>query len=300
MPFWPSLEPCAKLTPVQVGDQDAADPPAGRLVAFGRGIQRRIADDELQHQQQDRRHAEAEQRREQQRVADLGRLAPVDARGAVAAAHQRIGDADADDRADQRVRRGRRQAEIPGAEVPDDGRNQQREHHGEAGAASDLQDQFHRQQRDDAEGDRAGREQHAEEIEEARPHHGEFRRQRMGVDHGRDRVGGVVETVDEFEAERDQERHEQQDVGQEGGDPHAGGVDVGVDAVGDEQQSGGEDAEEQDHGQRIETLVQVRPGGRLDGRRVGYRWIECNIGHSDAPSEYAEEGASLTEDLKVR
>ena len=81
----------------------------------------------------------------------------------------------------------------------------------------------------------------------------------MGVDHGRDRVGGVVEAVDEFEAERDQQCHEQQDIGQVGGDPHAGRVDVGVDAVGDVQQSGGEDAEEQDHGQRIEPLVEVRP-----------------------------------------
>ena len=32
-----------------------------------------------------------------------------------------------------------------------------------------------------------------------------------GVDHGRDRIGGVVEAVDEFEAERDQEGDEQQD-----------------------------------------------------------------------------------------
>jgi hypothetical protein len=28
-----------------------------------------------------------------------------------------------------------------------------------------------------------------------------------GVDHGGDRVGGVVEAVDELEAERDQQRH---------------------------------------------------------------------------------------------
>ena len=93
----------------------------------------------------------------------------------------------------------------------------------------------------------------------------------MGVDHGRDRVGGVVEAVDEFEAERDQQRHEQQNIGQVGGDPHAGRVDVGVDAVGDVQQPGGEDAEEQDHGQRIEPLVEVWPRVRLDRRRVAHR-----------------------------
>ena len=68
---------------------------------------------------------------------------------------------------------------------------------------ADLQDQFDRQQRDDAEGDGAGGGQNAEEVEEARPDHGELRRQRVGVDDRRDRVGGVVETVDELEAEGD-------------------------------------------------------------------------------------------------
>ena len=115
MPFCPSLEPCAKLTPVQVSDQDAADPQRRRLVAFGLFIELRIAHDELQHQQQERRDAEAEQRREQQRVADLGRLGPVHTRGAVTAVHQRIGNADADDRTDQRVRRG---AGRPSYQVP--------------------------------------------------------------------------------------------------------------------------------------------------------------------------------------
>ena len=143
-------------------------------------------------------------------LADLGHLAPVDAGGAVLAAHHRVGDADADDRADQRVRAGGRQAEPPGAEVPDDRRDQQREHHGEAGARADLQDQLDRQQRDDAEGDRAGRGEHAEQVPAARPDDGDLRLERVGVDDGRHRVGGVVEAVDELEAERDQHRHAEQ------------------------------------------------------------------------------------------
>ena len=73
------------------------------------------------------------------------------------ALHQLIGDADANDRANQRVRAGRRQPEPPRAQVPDDGGDEQREDHGESGAAADLQDQLDRQQRDDAEGYRAGR-----------------------------------------------------------------------------------------------------------------------------------------------
>ena len=57
-------------------DQDAADPQRRRLVALrARRYSAGLRDDELQHQQQDRGQHEAEQRRQQQRVADLGRLA---------------------------------------------------------------------------------------------------------------------------------------------------------------------------------------------------------------------------------
>jgi hypothetical protein len=84
-------------------DQEAADPPWRRLIALRLGIERRDADDETDGEQQERRGGEADQRRQQQRLADLGGLGPVHARRAVLAAHQRIGDADADDRADQRV-----------------------------------------------------------------------------------------------------------------------------------------------------------------------------------------------------
>ena len=75
-------------------------------------------------------------------------------------------------------------------------------------------------------------------LQQTRPDHGDVGRQRVGVDDGRDRVGGVVEAVDEFEAERDQQRDEKQDIGQVGRDPRAGGVDIDIDAVGDEQQRG--------------------------------------------------------------
>ncbi|MGY4361614.1 hypothetical protein ACVW0J_008107 [Bradyrhizobium sp. i1.7.7] len=176
---------------------------------------------------------------------------------------------------------GRPKYQVP--QVPDDRGDQECEHHGEAGAGADLEDQLDRQQRDDAERDRAGGQQHAEEVEEARPHHREFSRQRMGVDHGRHRVGGVVEAVDEFEAERDQQRDEQEDVGQEGRHLRAGRVDVDIDAVGNEQQACGKDAEEQDHRERVKTLVEIWPGSRLDRRRIAYRTVECNICHFWTP-----------------
>ncbi|MGY3411573.1 hypothetical protein ACVWZV_007686 [Bradyrhizobium sp. GM5.1] len=110
--------------------------------------------------------------------------------------------------------------------------------------------------------------------------------QRMGVDHGRYRVGGVVEAVDEFEAERDQQRDKQEDVGQIARDPRAGRIDIRIDAVGHIEQARGEDAEEQDHRQRIEALVEIWPRGRLDRRGIGYRAVECNIGHVWRPLNF--------------
>ena len=231
-----------------------------RLVALRLCVERRIADDSNFSRNSSTPAAdEADQRRQQQCLADLDGLPQSTPRGAVAAAHQRVGHADADDRADQGVRARGRQAELPGAQVPDDRRDQQREHHREAGAAADLQDQFDRQQRDDAERHRAAGDQHAEEIEEARPDHGECGGQRMGVDHGRHRVGGIMKAVDEFEAERDQQRDQQQQIGQVACYLGAGRVDIGVDAVGHEQQRGRDHAHVYDAGQRVKAAVEFRP-----------------------------------------
>src|SRR5262245_65887612 len=83
--------------------------------------------------------------------------------------HQRVCDTDADDRADQGMRTRCGQAEIPGTEIPDDRREQQREYHGEARTSADLQYQLDRQQRDDAERNRAAREDNSEEIEKTGP-----------------------------------------------------------------------------------------------------------------------------------
>src|SRR5215467_3973424 len=52
--------------------------------------------------------------------------------------HQRIGNAYADDRADQGVRARSRETEIPGAEIPYDRGDQQREHHRKPGGAANL------------------------------------------------------------------------------------------------------------------------------------------------------------------
>ena len=52
MPFCPSFEPWAKRDTGAGEDQDAADPPGRRLIALRRLIEGRIADDELQSEEQ--------------------------------------------------------------------------------------------------------------------------------------------------------------------------------------------------------------------------------------------------------
>src|SRR6516162_5255927 len=89
--------------------QDAPDPPWWRLIAFWSGVESRIVNDEFHQQQENRGEHESEYRGEQERIADLRRLGPVDTGSAVLTVHQRIGNANADNRTDQRVRAGGRQ-----------------------------------------------------------------------------------------------------------------------------------------------------------------------------------------------
>jgi hypothetical protein len=154
------------------------------------------------------------------------------------------------------------------------------EDHREAGRGADLQDEFDGQQADDAEGDGAGGEEDAEEVEEARPDDGDLGRQGMGVDDGGDRVGGVVEAVHELEAERDDQRHEQQQVGQPGRGPGAGGVDVRPDRVADVPET--EDQHREEGGPRppVDAAREVRP---RDGRRRR-RACEDGAAHGRAPA----------------
>jgi hypothetical protein len=70
----------------------------------------------------------------------------------------------------------------------------------------------------------------------------------MGVDHRRDRVGGVVKSVHEFEAERDQQGDAEEDERQIGLDRRAGLLDVAEDAPGHEGKAQRDDPEVGQHG----------------------------------------------------
>ena len=78
------------------------------------------------------------------------------------------------------------------------------------------------------------------------------------IDHRGDRIRRIVKAVDELEAERDQQGHEQQDV-REKVSPACRSLNVDIDAVGDEQQCRGNDAHEDDAGQRMKATIKIRP-----------------------------------------
>ncbi len=109
--------------------------------------------------------------------------------------------------AEERVRRGTRQPEPPGDEVPDDGADQRgqddvRVHCGRVDQA--LADGL---------GDRGAHHERGDEVEERRPEDRHAGREDPGRDDGRDGVGAVVEAVDEVEQQRDADDREDEPDG---------------------------------------------------------------------------------------
>ncbi len=74
-----------------------------------------------------------------------------------------------------------------------------------------------------------------------------------------------MEAVDELEPERDQQRDEEQQEGRVTGDGYAARIDIGVDAVGDKQQDGGDDTAKNNGGEGINGTGEIRSlmGGRF-------------------------------------
>jgi hypothetical protein len=88
--------------------------------------------------------------------------------------------------------------------------------------------------------------------------------------HGCDRIGGVVESVDEFEAERDEQRDAEKDERQVGGDRRAGRGKVLMDAIGREKEPECHDGEENQDRLDPHRLIKFWPGNLARrGRNVG-------------------------------
>jgi hypothetical protein len=70
-------------------------------------------------------------------------------------------------------------------------------------------------------------------------------------------VRGVVEAVDKLEAEGDQQRDKQQQIGQKRRDPGAAGVDVGIEAVRHVEQTTCKQQQKDDNGARIDRTIKL-------------------------------------------
>jgi hypothetical protein len=171
-PFWPSLLPWAKLTPEQVAMRSARTPGVGGTPGTAAASRPSVAGVAPREEEQARGGSEAEEGRDHEGEANLRGLGPVDAVAEAVAGQEGVGHADAEDGADEGVRAGGGEAEVPGAEVPADGGEEEGEDHGEADPGARRDQQLDGQQLDDAEGDGDAAEKHAEEVADAREHHG--------------------------------------------------------------------------------------------------------------------------------
>jgi hypothetical protein len=152
-----------------------------------------------QHQQEPEGHPE--QRRQRDEQDGLLEAAGVEH------AEAGLGDPSPGEAADEGVRRGGRQAQPPGEEVPGDGPDQPGEDHGlrDHVGIDGLADGVGHVRLEDQEGD---------EVERGRPDNRHPWGQDPGRDDGGDRVGGVVEAVGEVEHQRQQDDGDDRDEGQ--------------------------------------------------------------------------------------
>lgn len=178
------------------GSRNELQHPEGAVDGKGCLANEQPGDD--QHQQQ--RQNEADARRHDDGAGRLQQALPDDG------TETGLGQAGADETADERVRGTRWDAEDPGNDVPGDGAHQRREDH---------------LRRDDTRIDDAGserfgdvqpEEEEGDEVEERRPEDRILRPEHAGRYDGCDGIGRVVQPVEEVEEKRDgDEPHEQRE-----------------------------------------------------------------------------------------
>ncbi|MCY1422619.1 hypothetical protein D9M71_383090 [compost metagenome] len=94
-----------------------------------------------------------------------------------------------------------------------------------------------------------------------------MRRQRVGVDHGGHRIGGVMEAIDELEAQGDQQCQAQQQEGRPGGDHGLGIANVLQQAVGRKTQAQGQDEKKRERGDAARLMAELGAVlGGINGR----------------------------------
>ncbi len=256
-------------------DHEKANWEGRRVVGFRRLVEHWIAQQPPGKQQQEGSHRETDERRKQQRLQDLYSLLPIHARGTGVRIEELVSEPHADDGTHHGVRAGGWQSQPPRAQIPQNCGDEQREHHGEARAGAYLQYEIDGQKRDDGEGHCSRGGEYPRQIAQPRPRHRDVRLERIGINDGGHRVGGIVEAVHEFEAESDGQSEPQQHVR-----PHAGGFhrvqiarNVKDDVAEGSGNGTGEKAQADSAGTGLKLAVNERGSPR---RALGKR--SCNCG----------------------
>ena len=194
MVFWASLAPCEKaMNPAEIGCRRRNHVLTGPCA--------RLRTSQMRPVMSSQAPTKPEQRRADHRQDDLVEdAAPEDAVDAGAGDHR------ADEAAEERVRGARRDAEVPGGEVPHDGADEGGEHDRQ-GDEVGVDEAFA-----DGLGD-AGVDERAEQVEPGGHEDGDARRERARRHRGGDRVGGVVEAVGVVEDERQDDDRDEEDHG---------------------------------------------------------------------------------------
>jgi len=105
----------------------------------------------------------------------------------------------------------------------------------------------------------------------------------MGINDGCDRIGGVVESVDEFEAERDEQCHGEQEERQVASDGRTGRSQILMDAVGGKKEPESHDSEKNQDRSDPHRLIEFWPSNLAwCGRDVGRR-KRCHAHLSSSP-----------------
>src|SRR5262245_47154601 len=106
----------------------------------------------------------------------------------------------------------------------------------------------------------------------------------MGVDDRGHGICRVVESVDELEPERDQQRHPEQHEWKPRSGWHPARADIRVQAVGDEKKDEGENAEEHERGAPVKTGIEVwSDPGRLLQKDWGSSSSSSGLWHVGPP-----------------
>src|SRR5882672_5287053 len=121
----------------------------------------------------------------------------------------------------------------------------------------------------------------------------------MRVNDGRDRIGRIMKSVDELEAERNQQGNEQQQERNVGHYLRPTFLDVDIEAVRHEQQCDADDTKEKDARERIDGMIELGAAVLFGRFWNGSRKRSSNISHGNPRGRQANKRPACNNHMTV-